>query len=251
MLLSGAPAMAALITNSDIFGLDGTTIGSGNGTLDFILFTESSGGSTNSSGPFNGDNANTAMPTGGGDTTASVTIMTSFGELRDFYRVNFPDGQGGSTVDQMVIFVDVNETGGLQDIDLNVLTLIMDYNQIYGDGRDNPHLTDLSSATQNATNLNFAGGTVLASLDSSPKNLPQQNVGAGQADYAIFTHINPFDPIFSDTTRFLAHWESSLHNNGGETIFLSGSLGPNDGLPEPATLALLVLGALGLRRARR
>ncbi len=250
-LSSAAPAGAALITNSDIFGLDGTAVGSGNGTLDFILFTESSGGSTNASGPFNGDNANTAMPTGGGNTTASVTFMTSIGELRDFYRLNFPDGMGGSTVNQMVIFVDVNETGGLQDINMNVLTIVSGYNQIYADGRDNPHLVDLSSATQNSTNLNFSGGTVLAALDSSPKNLPQQNVGAGQADYAIFTHVNPFSLSFADSTRILIHWESSLHNNGGETIFLSGSLGPNDGLPEPATLALLMLGALGLRRTRR
>jgi hypothetical protein len=87
---------AFLITSSHILPVPTSTVESGNGTLDFILFTESSGGSGNSSGSFDGDNANTQMPTGSGNTTADESYITSFGEIRAFYRLNFPDGFGGS-----------------------------------------------------------------------------------------------------------------------------------------------------------
>src|SRR4051812_26075403 len=106
------PASAGIITSTNVVPVPVGTVGSGNGTLDFLLLTESSGGSTNSSGSFNGDNSNTDLPTGNGHTTASGSFITSFGEIRSFYRLNFPDGSGGSTVDQILVMVDVNETGG-------------------------------------------------------------------------------------------------------------------------------------------
>ena len=248
-------SLHAAITNGDFYPQNNTMVGSGNGTLDFILLTESAGGSNNSGGIFNGDDANTAMPTGGGHTTASTTFITSFGAIRGFYRYNFPDGLGGSTVDQMVLFLDINQIGGDQHINLDVLKIIKDYNQIYGDARDNPwtgnpNLGVITSAMQNNTNTNFSGGTQLQTLATPPVTLQQQLVGAGHADWAIFTHINPFDPAYSDSTRFLLHWESSDHDDGGETVFLSGTFGPHDGIPEPATLGLLAVGLLGLRRHR-
>src|SRR2546429_617288 len=80
----GLTARAAVITSADIIPVPVGTVGSGNGTLDFILLTESSGGSTNVSGSFNGDNANTQMPTGNGNTTANESFITSIGEIRSF-----------------------------------------------------------------------------------------------------------------------------------------------------------------------
>src|SRR5262245_47718058 len=139
VVLSAATAsLHAAITNSDFYPQSNAMVGSGNGTLDFILLTESAGGSNNSGGGFNGDDANTKMPTGSGHTTASTTFITSFGLIRSYYRLNFPDGLGGSTVDQMVLFLDINQIGGDQHINLDVLKIIKDYNQIYGDARDNP-----------------------------------------------------------------------------------------------------------------
>src|SRR3954468_2978548 len=104
-------ARAAVITSGNIIPVPIGTVGSGNGTLDFILLTESSGGSQNSAGLFNGDNANTQMPTGSGNPTANESFITSIGELRSFFVLNFPNGSGGSTVNQLVVMVDVNETG--------------------------------------------------------------------------------------------------------------------------------------------
>ena len=65
--------------------------------------------------------------------------------------------------------------------------------------------------------------------------------GAGHADKAIFTGINPFDSGFNDSTRILFHWASSNHNDGGETAFLSGTFAAHDlpgpQIPEPSAFA--------------
>jgi len=81
----GISAQAGLITSNHIVPVPVGMVGSGNGTLDFIMLTESAGGSTNTSGPFNGDNANTQLPTGSGNTTANESFITSIGEIRAFY----------------------------------------------------------------------------------------------------------------------------------------------------------------------
>ncbi|MBC8106819.1 MAG: PEP-CTERM sorting domain-containing protein [Anaerolineae bacterium] len=229
------------------------TVGSGNGTLDFLFFTESNGGAGNSSGPFNGDNANTQMPTGNGNTTSNESFITSIGELRAFYILNFPNGSGGSTVNQLVVMVDVNETGGPQTINLDTFDIIRNFTAFAGsDPRNAPFSNDITSSQQNATNATFSGGTVLANLDSSQKVLAQVSVGAGHADQAIFTGINPFDAAYADSDRVLLHWVSSDHDNGGETVFVSGSIASQDFVPEPASLGLLAAGGLLVsRRARR
>ena len=252
LAIAASPASAALITDPDIVPIPDHATGSGNGTLDLILFTESSGGAGNSAGSFNGDNANTQMPTGSGQTTANESYITSMGEIRDFYRLNFPDGMGGSTVNQIVLFVDINETGGAQDITVDILDIVSDYTASFGDARDNPAGNDIASNVQNGTNAGFSGGTLQANLDGS-KVLPYQNNGAGHADIAIFTGINPFSGSFSDSTRVLFHWASSIHDNGGETIFLSGEFAPQDlRVPEPASAALaFVAVGLGLAARRR
>jgi hypothetical protein len=250
---------AAVLTSANIFPVPKGTVGSGNGTLDFILLTESAGGSTNTSGSFNGDNANTQMPTGNGQTLADESFITSFGELRDFFELNFPTSLvgGGSTVDQIVIMLDVNETGGPQSINLNTFDIWLNASVTpAGDQRNNPLANDLTSAQQNSTNASFAGGTKLVSIDST-KVLAQTTIGAGWPDHAIFTGINPFDPAFADSDRFLLHWTSSDHDNGGESVFLSGTLAPQDipNTPEPSSMLFLLSGgivaAASARRRRR
>ena len=126
-----------IITDASIVQIPENAVGSGNGTLDLILFTESAGGTQNSNGPFNGDNANTELPTGGGHTTADESYVTSIGELRDYYRLNFPDGSGGSTANQIVILVDINQqgSGSSLEIHLDTLDIYRDYSATFGDAR--------------------------------------------------------------------------------------------------------------------
>ncbi|MGH7176117.1 MAG: hypothetical protein ACREJC_01945 [Tepidisphaeraceae bacterium] len=228
------------------------TVGSGNGTLDYIFLTESAGGSTNSSGLFNGDNANTDMPTGNGHTTANESYITSFGEIRAFYRLNFPDGLGGSTVDQIVVMLDINETGGAQTINLDVFQIVRNFTPFVpaSDTRNDPLNNDIASSVQNGTNATFSGGTVLANTIATHV-LGQVSIGAGHADHAIFTHINPFDPAYANSDRFLLHWESSGQDNGGETVFLSGEIGPHDLVPEPSALGITLMAGIALARRRR
>ena len=254
--LTAGPAVAApiFITSADIATVPKGTVGSGNGTLDLILFTESAGGALNTGGGFNGDNGNTQLPTGTGNATADESYVTSFGELRDFFVLNFPNGTGGSTVNEIVVMVDVNETGGPQSIDLGTFDVWLNASVTpAGDDRNDPLNHDLTSAQQNGTNTSFSGGTKLAQLDGT-KVLGQVETGAGFPDKAIFTGINPFDPAYSASDRFLLHWASADHDNGGESIFLSGKVGPSDiegVVPEPAALGVLAIGGLALAGRRR
>ena len=259
-LLGIVPTVRAdLITDNDIIDVGGIWVGSGNGTLDLILLTESMGGSRNISLGSDGDDANTDMPTGNNSPTAVESYITSIGELREFYILNFPDNEGGSTVTDIALFLDINQvqspTNG-HDLSLDNLTVLIDYDLTFGDARDDPAGNDIGSAPQNSTGLVFSGGTVVASLDNSPKILPSVRQGAGFADYAIILGIDPFDSAFLDNTPILFHWRSTSHDGGGETIFASSEISAHDLLllPEPATLALVGTGVLifmGIAARRR
>jgi len=233
---------ADIITDADILATTGNEIQAGNGLLDFLFFDGSATGQENQYLSFDGDDSNTDMPHGGG-TSANESYITSIGELREFYTLCFNEADRHN----IALSLDLNESVN-GSIDLNALTVVIDYNQVYGDLRDNPASGDISSATQNLTNANFSGGTTVAWLDYSPKILPLNEQGAGWADYIISLGIDPFDPAFTDATRILIHWESTGHTDGGESIFISGMF-----LPEPATatsLALAGLAALAICRRR-
>ena len=244
-----------IITDDDFLTLGDNQIGSGNGTLDYVFFLEAGGGgiadNTKPAITFDGDDANTDMPTGGPTDTAQESFVTSIGEIRDFYELNFPDGMGGSTVVEIALFVDLNQTGSNPDLLLNNLLVVADYfdgsGVPFGDDRDDPWTYDVSPALQNMTGTDFTG-TVLSIL-GAPKTLALNEQGAGFGDYAIALGINPFNPAFSDDTRLLVFWDSELHTDGGETIFLSGSYAI---IPEPTTMVLIGLSGLLLviRRKR-
>lgn len=234
---------ADIITDEDVIWLDGG-VGSGNGTLDLLLFTESAGGANNEYNGFDGDNANTDMPTGG-TSTADEAFITSIGEIRDYYVLQFPDGGGGSTVTSMGLFVDLNQVTHKGDYVITKLNVVLNYDQSFGDDRDDPDLYDISSSLQNGiSDVGYTGGTLLAWLDG-PKALLADH-GAGWADYVIDLGIDPFNAAYADTDRVLVEVGVTGNTNGGETIFFSG-----DYIPEPATICLLGLGGLLIGRKRR
>jgi hypothetical protein len=232
---------ADTITDTDIIATTGNEVQSGNGLLDFYLFDGATSLEENQCDGFDGDDSNTDMP-GGGETTALESYITSMGELQSFYDICFP----GIAVTDIALYVDLNETGVEPHIYLDALTVVINYDPIYGDLRDNPASGDIDSTTQNLTNANFSGGTELASLDYAPKLLPVNEQGAGWADYGIILGINPYD--YPPETRVLFHLQSHDHTDGSETIFISGEYY----VPEPGSLSLLLLGGLALmRRTRR
>jgi len=251
-LIGASPCPAvSLITDADIIPTTGNEVQSGNGTLDYIFFWEGGGVgvSENAADGFDGDDANRDMPNGSQNVSVSESFVTSIGELREFYTLNFPDGMCGSTCHRMGLFVDVNQTGSGKDLYLDTLTVVLNYDA-FGDDRDDPATYDVSSELQESTGSGFSGGTILAQLDAfTPKYIGVNEQGAGWADYIIDLGIDPFDSGFSDSDRILFFWESHGHNDGGETIYLSGSYC----IPEPATMALVGFGALLLlvRRKRR
>lgn len=253
------PARSAIITNSDIEPLNGHLIHSGKGGLDLILFTHANGiGVTNNEIKekgklvFNGDDSNTDTPTGG-ITSMSESYITSIGDLRNFYRITFPDGHGGSLVNEIVLTVDVSQAGGgggAHFITLDTLNVVVNYDQFSpaSDPRNDPWVNDIDSATQNSTGSGFSGGTAIANLDPAivPKTLDVMSSGSGWADYLIYTGIDPFDPAFDDETPILFFWESSDHHGGGTDIFISHEV-----VPEPGTMVLLFAGGIGMLIRRR
>ncbi len=229
-----------------------SVVSSGNGQLDLILFGFASAGADNATGTFDGDNANLDMPTGSSDTTISGSYITSIGELRDFYRMNFPDPNfaSGSSVVGIELFLDIDETSKSDFINVNTFQIVVNPTPFGGgDVRDDPLNNDIDSPTQQSTGVSYTGGTVEAEIEPAitPLMLDLNFQGAGHADYAILTGVNPFDPAFADGDVIQFVWESSDHSNGGDKIFLSGT---TQVVPEPATMGLLAMGSVALLRRR-
>ncbi|MGI9517315.1 MAG: PEP-CTERM sorting domain-containing protein [Pirellulaceae bacterium] len=204
----------------------------------------------NSAGTFNGDNANNTLPQGGGADTSlfAESYVTTAGELQDFYELNFPDGNGGSTVTELALFLDLNETGGGQpNNSLSLLDVVINPTSVQGN--PDPSL-DVSGAEQAAIDQMYTGGTVESNL-SGVFNLPVNEQGAGFADYAIYTGIAIFDLDPSDVVLFNVSMDTL--NNGAEEIFLSGDFAPQDivPIPEPGTLLMLGFATAGLLLSRR
>lgn len=245
------PGQASMIYQENFLPLEPHFVHSGLGQLDLLMFTNANGNGVTENRLkqgnitlFDGDDANTDMPTGN-KTTALESYITSVGELRDFYRLNFPNGEGGSTINQLMIFIDLSQSGKGQGEDyilLENLKIVMNFNQIgnASDVRNDPWTKDISSSKQNSTGSGFTGGTVLAEL-AAPLQLSVTNTGSGFADYGVLTGINPFDESLDDDTRILFMWQSSNHHGGGTDIFLSGAYS-GVGVPEPVTMAMLMAG---------
>ncbi len=250
--LSGATSLvpdrvhAAVIQTTNIVAIPQHASGSGNGTLDLRLFTFSGSEVHTTAGAFNGDNGNNTLPQGGGADTNSFaeSYVTTAGELKAYYNLNFPPG----SIHQIMVLLDLNETGGGEPNNtLEKLDVVLNPTSIRGN--PNP-LGDVSSNAQAAIDQVYTGGTTIAYLNPQPAaNLPVNNQGAGFADYAIFTGIDPF--VLNDNDVLLFNVSMSRLNNGAEEIFLSGTYAPSD-LPEPAALSLLAsFGLARLRRRRR
>ena len=236
---------AGAIQADDIVEIPGNVTGSGNGTLDLRLFTFSGSEISNAAGAFNGDNGNSALPQGGGaDTSAfAESYITTAGELKAYYNLNFAPG----AINEIVLFLDLNETTGASQLNNTLAKLDIVLNPSGIQGNPDP-LSDVSSAGQAAIDQVYSAGATMAYLDPQPAaNLPVNSQGAGFADYAIFTGVNPFDLADGDVILF--NVSMSVLSNGAEEIFLSGTYAPPD-VPEPATMSLLALGGLALTRRR-
>lgn len=251
-LLAGTSVRAGDITTPDIIPIPQHVTGSGNGTLDLRMFTYSGSEIDNSSGnqptDFNGDNGNNALPQGGGAdvNTFGESYVTTAGDLKAFFNLNFAP----NSVHNLFLLLDLNETGdGQATNSLDKLDIILNPTTVQGN--PNP-VGDVSSSQQVAIKQVYTGGTKIAQLNPQPAdNLPVNSQGAGFADYAIFTGIDPYS--LNDSDVLLFNISMSHLNDGAEEIFLSGTYAAGDILvPEPASTSLLAIGgiALALRRRR-
>jgi hypothetical protein len=240
---------ADVLTSANVVVVDVGTVGSGNGNLDLVFFN-SSGERDNVFGLFNGDNSNNTLPNGGSGDGGSFaeSYLTTAGELQQFLLLNFPDGNGGSTVNELLLILDLNESGpGSAVNSFNLLQIVLNPSTVNG----NPDpFADIAAADQAMINQMFTGGTIMATT-LAPFNLSISAQGNGQSDYAIFTGINPFSLNASDVLLF--NFSMSSLSSGGETLFVSGTYSATDvAVPEPSTVTLLILAGtvLSVRRRR-
>jgi hypothetical protein len=255
--LCSTTASAVLITSSDAVVIPVNTVGSGNGTLELRMMTHSGSEiANNHTGlPFNlnADNGNNTLPHNNSVASFAESYFTTAGEIQNFYRLNFPDGFGGSTVSELVLMFDLAENSGVEATN-NLLTAL---DIISGPtvGALDPN-GDLTSSQQAGINQSYTGGTVLANL-AAPISLPTVATGQGHSDYAIFTGINPFTIVPS--TPLLFNISMTGLSNGSEEVFLDKVLSGTDimqAIPEASSFAsfgvvTLLVGLAWSVRARR
>lgn len=274
ILLGGASVLAGVtlvgattITNGSytLRSLDPAPTGTGFGNYNVILFQNAAGGSGNAGDGVNVDNSNQNLPTGDPNTdSGSLFWMTSIGDLRAFYDLSF----GANKVTNIVLFFDVNETGQPQD--LNLVTLDIWRNATTTTTAPNTALNptganDLTS-TQQQSIIGRTGGTLLTQLGTSPQLLAQIATGSGADDWAIFTGINPYDPLLNANDTLLFNFRINTLNNGPEVLVISGTIsncdfagqtcpgggaGTATGIPEPSTFMLVGAGLLIIGRRIR
>jgi hypothetical protein len=219
------PATADTITNGSYTfnSLSPAPNGSGLGNYNVILFAGANGGSGNTAGGVNVDNSNTQLPTGGTDTSGSLFWMTSVADLRAFYDLQF----GQNTINNIVLFLDLNESGNGQNSSITVNTLDIYLNSTTNNGL-NPVGNDLLSAQQEAI-TGRTGGTLLTSLTST-QALGQIETGNGIDDWSIFTFINPY--LLPADGTLLFNLQLSQLNSGNEVLSISGVFSACDITPQ-------------------
>jgi|GEM_PF-5058507 len=220
------PASALTFGNGDytFTSLEPAPNGSGLGNYNVILFAGASGGADNTGGGVNVDNSNTLLPSGGTDTSGSLFWMTSVADLRAFYDLQF----GQNTINNIVLFLDFNESGNAQNTSITVDALNVYLNSTTLNDNLNPIANDLPSDQQGSI-IGQTGGTLLTSLTSA-QNLSQIQTGEGIDDWSIFTFINPY--LLPADGTLLFNLQLSQLNSGAEVLAISGTFSACDIMPE-------------------
>ncbi|MCA9258062.1 MAG: hypothetical protein KDA61_02625 [Planctomycetales bacterium] len=118
---------------------------------------------------------------------------------------------------ELVLFLDLNEIDtGVEPTNnyLDKLDVVLNPT-----GTPDPS-GDVISAQQNGIDQSYSGGSLPAELaaGSTPVKVDTVVNGSGQADYAIFTGINPFDLGYAATDIVLFNVPMSGLSNGSEFL---------------------------------
>jgi hypothetical protein len=194
---------------------------------------------------FDGDDGNGSLPSSSSSTSFDEYYYTTIGDIRSFYNKYFPNGSGGSIVNEIVLMLHLSESSNdaPNNNGLGKLNIVLNPTV----GTLDP-TGDVSRAQQEAI-ASYTGGTLASSLQ-----LPlvlNDGSGQGVADYAIFTNINPFDITYSASDRLLFNVAMTGLSNGSEEIFLSNLVGGSGGVlvnavPEASAFLYGGLVSLGL-----
>jgi hypothetical protein len=209
----------------DFYSLNPAPKGSGLGNYNVILFENAPAGSENASQDLtvNVDDSNTLLPTGGNDVSSlSLFWMTSVADLRAFYEQQF-----SSPINNIVLFLDLNESGNAANSSITIDTLTIYQNATTNNGLI-PIGNDLPSDQQQLI-TSQSGGTILRQLTSS-QLLGQISTGQGIDDWSIFTFIDPY--ALPSNATLLFNLQLSQLNSGSEVLSISGTFSACDITPE-------------------
>jgi hypothetical protein len=209
----------------DFYSLNPAPKGSGLGNYNVILFENAPAGSENASQDLtvNVDDSNTLLPTGGNDVSSlSLFWMTSVADLRAFYEQQF-----SSPINNIVLFLDLNESGNAANSSITIDTLTIYQNATTNNGLI-PIGNDLPSDQQQLI-TSQSGGTILRQLTSS-QLLGQISTGQGIDDWSIFTYIDPY--ALPSNATLLFNLQLSQLNSGSEVLSISGTFSACDITPE-------------------
>ena len=214
-----SPASALTFDNGDFgfYSMNPAPNGSGLGNYNIILYENAAGGSGNAGGTVNVDNSNTLLPTGNTSGSGTLYWLTTVADLQAFYLQQFPN----TPINNIVLFLDINEGGnGTNPVTLSSLTIYQNPTTTPANPDPLNPAGDLTSAQQGS--ITSGTGTILKNLSNIGPSLEQQQTGQGVDDWAIFTFINPFDLLPTDTLLFKIEFNDLA--GGGETLTINGAV---------------------------
>jgi len=238
------------------WGLPGFDVNTGTGGLDVIVYTGAGGANNVNVGAGNAFSFPDPLDAPGGGTstfsgvwgptndpvgTGPIAVST----LLDYLHATF-----GPNINTPVFNFDMNQTGNDADLDVVGQVII----------RNSSNVVIASWAFDNLTNGVFdptawvlSPATITAPNPAPPFELEtvDNNQGSGKLDFIVYAPTMNLALYNAAGNTIEFDFRMQLLNNGFEELFLTGQFAPAGTVPEPGTMLLMGVGALGAAFMRR
>lgn len=241
----------------DAWGLPGYDVSTGTGGLDVLIYTGAAGQNNLNTGAAPGfDFPDPLDAPGGGTSTFSgvwgpTNDPVGTGPVLVSTLLNYLQATFGPQVNIPVFNFDMNQTGTSPELDVVGQVLIRDASSAViaswafdniTDGVFDPTAWVLSPASITATNPMPPFNTVTV----------DNNTGSGKLDFIVYAPTMNLSLYNAAGNTIEFDFRMQRLNNGHEELFLTGSFQPAPiSTPEPGTMALMGIGALGAAFMRR
>ncbi|MFZ5427893.1 MAG: PEP-CTERM sorting domain-containing protein [Thermodesulfobacteriota bacterium] len=241
----------------DAWGLPGYDVTTGTGGLDVLIYTGAGGQNNLDTGAAPGfDFPDPLDAPGGGTSTFSgvwgpTNDPVGTGPILVNTLLNYLQATFGPQVNIPVFNFDMNQTGSSAELDVVGEVRI----------RDAGNAVIASWAFDNLTNGVFdptewvlSPASITATNPMPPFNTVtvDNNTGSGKLDFIVYAPTMNLSLYNAAGNTIEFDFRMQRLNNGPEELFLTGSFQPSPpSVPEPGTMALMGIGALGAAFMRR